>query len=311
MLEDLVSREAAALYRWLVLNSPGVAHHTSPGAALNSLAAPAALGELLQLGLVLPGRWPDDEPVPVSPLDAFAALLTESHRYIQARCDEIAPVLKALERRRVSRCAGIDQMVDLLTEPDDISRAAKGLREEAEEEHLILLARGPADVAPAGWPDPAAMDVPTRMLHPDGWSVPHGVTARRLTGAPVHALVSDGQVALIALADAPGSALLIRSGPLTHLISRWFELLWHDAEPSEPENPLTPYQRRILSLLLQGRRDAQVAQLTGTSTRTVRRHIAAIMELLQAPTRFAAGVEAHRRGWVARPDAAYTGRRSA
>ena len=62
--------------------------------------------------------------------------------------------------------------------------------------------------------------------------------------------------------------------------------------------PPSPLQHRILLLLADGRRDQAVAASTGTSTRTVRRHIAALLRLLEADTRFAAAVEATRRGWL-------------
>jgi DNA-binding NarL/FixJ family response regulator len=50
--------------------------------------------------------------------------------------------------------------------------------------------------------------------------------------------------------------------------------------------------------LAAGFSDAQVAATVGVSARTVRRHVAVIMERLEASTRFAAAIAARRRGWL-------------
>ena len=58
--------------------------------------------------------------------------------------------------------------------------------------------------------------------------------------------------------------------------------------------------RTALELRLRDRHSATKlpAQLTGTSTTTVRRHIAAILRRLGVSSRFAAGAAAQRRGWI-------------
>ncbi|MEV4760041.1 hypothetical protein AB0J86_33765 [Micromonospora sp. NPDC049559] len=61
---------------------------------------------------------------------------------------------------------------------------------------------------------------------------------------------------------------------------------------------LSPFDRRVLRLLAQGHRDADIARVTATSVRTVRRRIAAVAVEFGTTSRFAIGVEAYRRGLV-------------
>ncbi|MDQ7908256.1 hypothetical protein RB614_27390 [Phytohabitans sp. ZYX-F-186] len=72
----------------------------------------------------------------------------------------------------------------------------------------------------------------------------------------------------------------------------------HLAAGGADDGSLTPFDRRVLALLAAGHRDAYVATLTGTCVRTVRRRITAIVAHFGVTSRFAAGVEAYRRGLV-------------
>jgi DNA-binding NarL/FixJ family response regulator len=55
---------------------------------------------------------------------------------------------------------------------------------------------------------------------------------------------------------------------------------------------------RILSLLSDGRSDSTIARESGISVRTVERRVRSLMDRLGAKTRFQAGVQAARRGWI-------------
>jgi Response regulator containing a CheY-like receiver domain and an HTH DNA-binding domain len=54
----------------------------------------------------------------------------------------------------------------------------------------------------------------------------------------------------------------------------------------------------ILTLLSDGRSDATIARQSGVSLRTVERRVHALMDRLGAKTRFQAGAQAARRGWI-------------
>ncbi|MCP2265496.1 sigma factor-like helix-turn-helix DNA-binding protein [Promicromonospora thailandica] len=58
---------------------------------------------------------------------------------------------------------------------------------------------------------------------------------------------------------------------------------------------LSPRQRRIVTLMLTSSSDEQIAARLGVSVRTVRADIAAVLDLLDAPTRFVAGLRLRER----------------
>ncbi len=61
---------------------------------------------------------------------------------------------------------------------------------------------------------------------------------------------------------------------------------------------LTAAQREILCLLSTGLTDAAIASYLDISLRTTARRVADLMRQLDASSRFQAGVEAARRGWL-------------
>ena len=97
---------------------------------------------------------------------------------------------------------------------------------------------------------------------------------------------------------------MIRAPVIISALREYFELLWERATPLKPQRPaalgdrLTPAQQAVLELMAEGLQDDKIAQLTGTSTTTVRRHITAIMHRLGVSSRFAAGAAAQRKGWI-------------
>jgi len=54
----------------------------------------------------------------------------------------------------------------------------------------------------------------------------------------------------------------------------------------------------LLTLLASGRTDEAAARQIGVSVRHLRRRVARLMDLLGASSRFEAGAEAARRGWI-------------
>ena len=66
----------------------------------------------------------------------------------------------------------------------------------------------------------------------------------------------------------------------------------------EQEIALDRRDVHLLSLLSDGRSDSTIARLSGISLRTVERRVRSLMDRLGAKTRFQAGVQAARRGWI-------------
>jgi non-specific serine/threonine protein kinase len=70
------------------------------------------------------------------------------------------------------------------------------------------------------------------------------------------------------------------------------------ASPAEPSDPfgITPREREVLALLVEGRSDREIAGELFISHRTVMRHVSSILDKLDAPTRTAAATAAIRHG---------------
>ncbi|TIC80211.1 helix-turn-helix transcriptional regulator [Nocardioides sp. GY 10127] len=103
----------------------------------------------------------------------------------------------------------------------------------------------------------------------------------------------------LGFADEPRS--LVRQAGWVQAMTHWFELLWDQAVPyaqqsrSEVRSDMRTF---LLQQLASGAQDEQIARRLGVSLRTVRRRVADMMTELGAESRFQAGVEAARRGWL-------------
>jgi DNA-binding CsgD family transcriptional regulator len=104
----------------------------------------------------------------------------------------------------------------------------------------------------------------------------------------------------LGFADEPRS--LVRQPGIVHALSLWFEALWERAKPL-PEFGAGRTARPVLNdfilrELAQGAKDEEIERTLGISHRTVRRRVAEMMTELGVESRFQAGVEAVRRGWI-------------
>ena len=123
------------------------------------------------------------------------------------------------------------------------------------------------------------------------------VPARMVIFGEVAALVPDRW------GENTGRRLIVREHFLVAALTAMFQSAWDRAiavpglEAGGGEDELGE-RRLLLHQLTRGAKDEQIARALGISLRTVRRRVAAIMEDLGATSRFQAGVEAVRRGWV-------------
>ncbi|MEZ5097833.1 MAG: helix-turn-helix domain-containing protein [Nocardioides sp.] len=99
-----------------------------------------------------------------------------------------------------------------------------------------------------------------------------------------------------------GSAqrLLVRQPSLVSALRVLFEQLWERATPVTDVRVRRrrDARRLLVDHLAAGEKDEQIARALGVSLRTVRRRIAAMMTELGVDSRFQAGVEAARQGWL-------------
>jgi DNA-binding CsgD family transcriptional regulator len=118
--------------------------------------------------------------------------------------------------------------------------------------------------------------------------------SRLLVVADSHAVVPEP----LGLADLP--LAVIRQRGVIEAMTAWFEELWgRAAVPAVVEaEPRLDLRRFLLEQLAAGAHDEQIARKLGISLRTVRRRVSALMTELGADSRFQAGVEAARRGWI-------------
>jgi DNA-binding CsgD family transcriptional regulator len=123
------------------------------------------------------------------------------------------------------------------------------------------------------------------------------VATRLLVIGDSHAVLPEP----LGLADAPLS--VVRQRGIVEAMTLWFEQLWDravvpDLDPGLDREPRLDLRRFLLEQLAAGAHDEQIARKLGISLRTVRRRVAALMSELGADSRFQAGVEAARRGWI-------------
>jgi sugar-specific transcriptional regulator TrmB/DNA-binding CsgD family transcriptional regulator len=122
-------------------------------------------------------------------------------------------------------------------------------------------------------------------------------------------LIMDNQVAVVPVdpANTRRGALIVRNPGLVAGFLDLFQRAWQDAEelPWQTEGSEQPtataisqQDKKILELLASGCTDETSAREVGVSVRHLRRTISRLMQELGATSRFEAGVEAARRGWL-------------
>jgi DNA-binding CsgD family transcriptional regulator len=136
---------------------------------------------------------------------------------------------------------------------------------------------------------------------------PLGAKIRTVPVVPRRLIMFDRQVAFVPLegGDPENGAAVVKEPALIDYMFTVFELLWASGRPylatTDAGHPDVDYgrdelSRTILEYLAVGAKDDAIAHRLGLSVRTCRRHIAAIMEHLDASSRFEAGMLAEQRG---------------
>ncbi|WP_031065703.1 helix-turn-helix domain-containing protein [Streptomyces sp. NRRL WC-3742] len=124
-------------------------------------------------------------------------------------------------------------------------------------------------------------------------------TAHQLFG---RLIVFDRELAFVPVQDGSSGAVAIREPSLVAYLCELFEHTWAEARPFADaaddglEQVAQELDETILELLAAGIKDETIARRLGMSLRTTRRHIADIMQQLNAESRFQAGVAAVRAG---------------
>ncbi|GAA4858086.1 hypothetical protein GCM10023222_06260 [Saccharopolyspora cebuensis] len=148
---------------------------------------------------------------------------------------------------------------------------------------------------------PPQLDITTKL-------VALGEQARVIHVAPTKLIMVDGEIALLPLTVSENSiesAVVVRSSAMLAAIARIFEDLWRFAAPfsaahdvSGGEVQPTEEERWILSLLASGATDDTIGRLMGFSARTAHRRVRELIARLGVETRFQAGMQAVKLGWL-------------
>ncbi|MGH3506225.1 MAG: LuxR C-terminal-related transcriptional regulator [Nocardioidaceae bacterium] len=148
---------------------------------------------------------------------------------------------------------------------------------------------------------------PARIM--DEW--PESVLARARAGEQIRVVpelpsrlaVFGSETAIVpeSWGGESGGRLVIRQPGIVSACVALFEQMWIHAVtvPGLGERDFdTDVRRQLLELLAAGVKDEQISRALGLSLRTVRRRIADLMAELGVDSRFQAGMEAVRRGWL-------------
>ncbi|MGW5350999.1 helix-turn-helix transcriptional regulator [Streptomyces sp. NPDC004031] len=136
----------------------------------------------------------------------------------------------------------------------------------------------------------------------------------RVADVPMKLVVSDAPLAMLPLRTGEvGSWLIVHGGLLHQALAALFESYWERAVPlrltaeggaaahgTPPRERPTPDERALLALLTAGHTESTIAGHLGLHEQTVHRRLRALMSRLDATSRFQAGYEAVRRGWLER-----------
>jgi len=301
-----------------------------PSATLEEIAqrcpgvpARAVIAELERAGLVSPLA---DSPgsglaYAAAPPDVALELLVRSRQQELARARlSVAELAARYRQARVS--AGPHEVVEVVT-----TREATALRWEQLQRSARQQVRSfdrPPYISPSPLNNPVELEMLAAgvayraVYHPAGLALPGrpaamrtmiaaGEQARVTESVPVKMFIADDQMGLIPL-EVGGSAeagLVIRASSMLDTLIALFELVWERAIPvhSGGDLPATgtgPSQEEadLLALLAAGLTDAAIARHLGTHPRTVQRRVRELLDRLDAGTRFQAGLQAVRRGWL-------------
>ncbi len=131
-----------------------------------------------------------------------------------------------------------------------------------------------------------------------------GELVRIVASVPTRISIFGRSAALIPdrWAANSGRRLVVREHSLVGALGALFDNVWEHAMTvpglhGAADDP-NGHRRLLLQQLTRGAKDEQIARVLGVSLRTVRRRVADIMDDLGAASRFQAGVEAVRRGWI-------------
>ncbi|GAB3009109.1 LuxR family transcriptional regulator [Saccharothrix stipae] len=298
------SAEQARVYERLV--------RTGSCTAREAGASPDVLDELVRLGVVR--RLGDDVWQAVPPdlaVEVLIAAREDGHRRARASA---APLMEVYLRNRAEQHHDTS-MVEVVNGAGAVRDVWQALLAGARSEVCVL--DQPPYLSPVE--EHTAMEVDTRRRHVQ-WRVIYDRSSVELPGRPaeIGELVASGErarvtptltfklgvvdarvaVLPVAVRGLVDQVLLIRPSPLLDVLVSMFELYWDNAIPFSPHGSGGEVDTRLPALLAAGLTDESIARHLGLGPRTVQRRVRQLMDRCGARTRFQAGVQAMRKGWL-------------
>lgn len=318
-----------ALYQALRATGSTVPEKAVAGLGLTESEAEAGWAELQELGLIRPGRAPE-EIVPVEPDTALIGLLARQREALRVQREELAAIVDAagslMDRYRpavLRETAEIE--VELITRDDrrrqfvqdfdatvseSIGSMHPGPLPPSEilagalEEDKRLIGRG---IRVRSIYSQSINSAPRQRKYLSDLST-IGVEVRLATHVPFDLLIADSHSALVLAnpEDPAGPAVVVRGPALVRSYVALYEDCWLRSVPYsaksagsfDTDGELTEQHRTTMRLLANGLTDERIARKLGVSLRTVSRLVSEIMRYLQADSRFQAGVLASAHGLI-------------
>ncbi|MCH1865093.1 helix-turn-helix domain-containing protein [Nocardioides sp. CFH 31398] len=285
------------------------------GAALRELAPLAACGAVVVQGDLVVVRTPSEvvhhllagwvrdhagEQQRLEALTGAMGALNASTSRPDARAQDVVGALDGEVSRGGNPVALLKDLIERSTgdllwfRPDQFRRP----REDAMAEIVGAAVRGGRS-SRALYPARALHEAPDTLRR----RAEVGEEIRIVADLPTRMIVIGGTHAVLPepLGRVDEPRLLVRQLSVVQACSLLFDAYWDRALPAPglERGVARPDLRRfVVQQLAAGVQDEQIARALGVSLRTVRRRIADMMVELGADSRFQAGVEAARRGWL-------------
>lgn len=280
----------------------------------------AVLASLEAKGLIARSADKPTTYVPTPPDIAMDILIRERQADLEAA--RLAASKLAEQFRVKQEKAGFLHLVEVIRGREAIGQMFDALQRKAKKE-ILGFDRPPYAAPTAGNPLEEKLlseGIRYRVIyHPEALTQPGqpahlqrlmdaGEDARVHADLPMKMALVDSFRALIPLRPHDPTlqeTLVVYPSPLLDALRSLFDLLWERAVPvprmgesEEPPVELSPHERKLLALLTAGLKDQSIANQMGIAPRTAERHVAKLMRKLGSRSRFQAGVQAARRGWV-------------
>ncbi|GAA0274474.1 helix-turn-helix domain-containing protein [Streptomyces polychromogenes] len=323
-----LDRTQEAVYRSLLAGSAEGVEDLASRLGISTGDVGACLEHLLDMGLLQPSRDRSGTLRAVSPeigfdiiLHRHEAELLHRQRQISLGREIAARTVAALAREPGPADTEVgERLIGLDAIQRRLETLTRGLRGEClaiepggAQSQASLDAARPLDESALDrgvrfltiYQDTARND-PATLAHAR-WINDRGGQVRTSPATPPRLIVFDRRTAIVPIdpSHTRKGALCTTAPGIVAALVALFEQTWENALPLDTDprvdrdaEGLASAERSLLRLLAAGMTDEAASKRLGLSLRTVRRQMAALMERLDATSRFEAGLKAGRRGWL-------------